>query len=162
MKTVREWMQTEVWSTRTSKRIVVSVLVFVVIAYGALFIFRHWSNPWERQAAKAMLQHAESIRSARSEDFSREVEAGKASEDVAERRVWTLRDEQVETEVSGLIGAAEMCRKSELTPITARREDSAARQQMYEQLAQFGSMMCNVYEMNELSSRHALNTRLGF
>jgi hypothetical protein len=162
MKTVREWMQTEVWSTRTSKKIVLSGLILLLVAFGVLLIFEHWSNPWEHQAAKAMLKHAEMVRSARSEDFSREVEAAKASEDLAERRAWTNRDQQVEAVVSGVIVAAEICRKSELDSIMARREDSVARRQMYEQLAQFGSTMCNVYEMNESASRHALNTRLGF
>jgi hypothetical protein len=162
MKSVREILQTEIWSSRTTKKIVVIVLVLLVFGGAISFLDEYWMNPSEHRAAEEMFKRAEMVRTASRDDIAEKLAIAKESEDIAEKKVWTFRDQYVEFVVSDLIAPAKACRDGELNPVLTRPEDTKAQRSRNEEREQMATLMCNMYEMEETASRHLLNTRLGF
>jgi hypothetical protein len=143
----------EIWSPRTSKRIVwfFSGICLLGIAY--VFLLRYWLNPWERHAVEEVLKSAALVRQANSEDLQKQYDAAKLLQKVIERRAWTMRDEAIGTLASGTISMALICRRSELG--LTKGVDP----QVSSAIGKFG---CSEYERLTQYSNAAIRTRLGF
>ena len=157
MKTsVRGWMHTEVWSPRTTRKIVWSLLSVVALLYIGLFLFRYWFNPLEREAVTKMLDRAAKIRVASVNDLPKQVGLAEGDAKEAEKFEWTIRDRVLETNGAGSMKMAELCRRGELK-LQSQLDPHGADQVMM--LTKFG---CEQYEDDVKYSREALRTHLGF
>ncbi len=95
----REILKTELWSERTSRRILL-VLGFVVVLIFAVNEIRglvnaYWLTHRERQMARIALQQIDSLQGADSlsdEDFNNRVQQVQVRIDEAEKAAWTTRD----------------------------------------------------------------------
>lgn len=152
----REWMQVELWSSRTNKRIV-RILWFVILVVGiGLFFFRYWINPLERQAVAKMLNRAAEIRSASAENLSKQIALSEDDLKVAKRYEWTIRDLVIESSGNSSMKMAGLCRRGELklqTHLDPHESDQVIK------LTRFG---CEQYEDEVKYSKEALRTHLGF
>ena len=155
-KGVREWMQVELWSSRTNKKIV-RIIWFVVVVVGfGLFLLRYWINPLEHQAVVKMLDRAAEIRFASAEDLPKQIALSENDLKVAERYKWSIRDLVVESSGSEAMQMAGLCRRGELK-FQSHLEPHESEQVM--KLTKFG---CEQYEDDVKYSREALRTHLGF
>ena len=159
---VREILQTELWSSRTTNKIAVSVLVLVLLAGGTEFLLEHWLNPWELQALRAVSENAKSVRTASKEDIEQKVGVAKASAAVAEKRAWTLRDHVGASLADGVIFEARMCRRYEINPVAMTPANSQDKGRNEEVRERIGKSMCSSYEVSQQYFRETLNTKLGF
>ncbi|HEY4357562.1 MAG TPA: hypothetical protein VGN16_17550 [Acidobacteriaceae bacterium] len=96
--TVREVLQTELWSKRTSRKILIGFGIVVAVLAVALGIERYWLTPSERNAGRSALAAIDGLQHA--EDMSHEVFhardlMAKNQVDVASRAAWTGRDKVV-------------------------------------------------------------------
>lgn len=113
--TVREFLQIELWSKNTTRKIVkvVGVCFGSLVVVGAVFLALElgWINPHERSTAKIALADIEGLRqiSAESEDEykTRKVKAEVAAESALEA-AWTWRDERICTAISAYLTLVEM------------------------------------------------------
>jgi hypothetical protein len=113
---VRKLLQTELWSKRTTRKILVIVgIVFGIAAviYGGLYAFeKFWLSPGERSAGKVLLQEIDNLQSVSPE--SQEFEAGvleaKKQLELAKNAGITLRDDQIATLLDLYLSDTEMKR----------------------------------------------------
>ena len=96
---IRELLQTELWSKRTTRKILVwSGLVFVVgflALNGWHFVEIHWLTRGERDAAKAALAEIDALQDAgplSDEEFQVRLKAAEAKVKLAEEQPETYRD----------------------------------------------------------------------
>jgi hypothetical protein len=99
---VRELLQTELWSKRTTRRILV-VLVVAVIAFGVVFTVEvKWTSAGERSAARLALAELDALRkfdSGNYEGFAKKTFQADKMIDAADQAAWTLRDERIVREL---------------------------------------------------------------
>jgi len=103
---IRELLKIEVWSKRTTRKVVVVAIVVIGAArlglYGWQYLDRNWLTPGERSAASEALARIDKLREPRSLDenqFSEEKRKAKSQIDCAERKAWTIRDQGVAFEL---------------------------------------------------------------
>jgi hypothetical protein len=111
--TLREFLQIELWSSETSRRVIrktwkivrpIALVsgVLIVLLGVAFEVESRWFTNAERKAGKAALAKIEELdrleRNA-SDGFDVMNDQAKASVVIAEQKVWTLRDRQVSNEL---------------------------------------------------------------
>ena len=99
---VRELLQIELWSKRTSRKILVGIGIVLgigVVGFGALFAFeRYWLTKGEQNAARTALVQIDALQNAGSisdEDFEARDKQAAQRVEVARQAVQTERDERV-------------------------------------------------------------------
>jgi len=154
-KGVREILQKEIWSKRTTKRIAVGISLVVLVVFVGEVFYDGWLNPMERRTAVQIVDRASEIRYAGKDDLEQKVSEAKLLVPLAKHRVWTLRDMVVETLAESQISSAELFRRLELKmyPITPDREESINRMRQ---------MVCSLYPPGDKALRDALSSRSGF
>ena len=107
---VLELLQIELWSKRTSRKILIVsgiVAALVLVAYGAGYgIEIHWLTRGEREAARAALQQIDALHDARSlsdEEFEALERQAEAKVKTAEDAATTLRDDDVAMDLSAYL-----------------------------------------------------------
>ena len=150
-KTVRDWLQTEIWSPRTTKRLLkVTGMVLLVGGISGL-AWTYWLNPVENRDVLAMLKQAQRIRNSSRESFGQQQEKGKEIESQAEDAAWTLRDRRIGAVASATLWFASDCRKLELAASAEAAENKAA---MLQHLAE---TTCKQYETLDTLTRFAVD-----
>ncbi|MGB8030650.1 MAG: hypothetical protein WCF30_13435 [Terracidiphilus sp.] len=96
---IREFLHYEIWSKRTSRRVlVVSTVVLAVLILGLFAlnaVNRNWLTPGERKAAKAALIQLDALQDSgplSNKDFSVRAKQVGREIDEAHRAAWTTRD----------------------------------------------------------------------
>jgi apolipoprotein N-acyltransferase len=104
---VRELLQIEIWSKRTSRKILVWFgVVFGVLVVGFVSLYeieRHWLTPGERSAAKVALAQIDGLQdfaSLSDEDFNAREKQAEAKVEDAKQAAVTERDDWVAFELS--------------------------------------------------------------
>jgi len=96
---IRELLKIEVWSKRTSRKILVGLAIFVAVFVIFFFVDKVWITQGEREAAGSALLLIDSLQSQYSEDDQKDfdVRERKAQEavDAAKHAAWTSRDKQI-------------------------------------------------------------------
>jgi apolipoprotein N-acyltransferase len=99
---VRELLQTEIWSKRTSRKIWVGIgIVFGIAAvgFGTLYLVeRHWLTSGEREAGKAALVQIDALQNfdlISDEDFDARAKQAEEKVEAAKQAALTIRDERV-------------------------------------------------------------------
>ena len=105
---VRELLQIEIWSKRTSRKILVwfgVVLAVVVVGYVFWGVLSwYWLTPGERNAARAALVQFDALQDSGSlsdEEFSARAKQAERSMDNAFRAAWTTRDRMIFFKLEG-------------------------------------------------------------
>jgi hypothetical protein len=103
---VRELLQTELWSKRTTQRMLaVSAVVLAVLLFGIFAldgVNRNWLTPGERKAAKAALTQLDALQDSgalSNKDFSEKAKQAGRKIDDAHRAAWTTRDRTIVAEL---------------------------------------------------------------
>jgi hypothetical protein len=143
----------EIWSPRTTKKIVWFVGIICLIVVTSEFFLRYWLNPWERQTAAEILKSAVVVRYADSEDLRKQFDSTETLKKSADRRAWTMPDYVVGSSSFGAVQMAFICRRYELGLGMDPKSPASIK------LGQFG---CSEYERLTQYSNLAIRTRLGF
>src|ERR1700742_3708480 len=115
----------EIWSPRTTKRLLKIAGVVLVVGFTAGLVLEYWLNPVERRDVSAMLEQARNVRNSSKASFEQQREKGK----------------EIETAASIALFFATNCKKMELAgPAGAASAKIAA---MYQDLAESS---CRDYE----------------
>jgi hypothetical protein len=92
---LRELLQTEIWSKRTTRKIW-KVVGTVLVLVGLWFEVNHyWLTPSERKAARSALAKVDAIEKSdglSKEEFGAKFSEAKQAVDATEREAWTTRD----------------------------------------------------------------------
>ena len=104
---IRELLQREVWSKRTSRKILV-VLATVVAGFVSWFLLdQHWLTQSERNTGRTALMQIDSLQILRSDsddkDFDDSMQRTQRAVEAAERAAWTTRDKQIASILSGYL-----------------------------------------------------------
>jgi len=108
---LREFLQIEIWSKRTSRRILIGL---VVIAFGfALFyaVSTRWTSPAERNAGREALARIDTLQSllnGSDEEYGAVDSQAKKKVDEAGQSSLTLRDKQIVAALSVYLDLIEM------------------------------------------------------
>jgi len=104
-KTVREWMQTEVWSRRTTKKIVISISVFVVVGswlvvfvIGGWLVWGSWVSPMEKRAMKVALDRIDEVANCKASEqqgCEERLQAARTGILVCQKNEFTAYDKQL-------------------------------------------------------------------
>jgi hypothetical protein len=95
---VRELLQKEVWSKRTSRKVLIGFGTVVVGFCVWYALDRHWITPSERNAARAALAQIEVLQNSKEmsdAEYDVRVRRAKESVDKAEQAAWTTRDKLI-------------------------------------------------------------------
>ena len=103
---VRELLQTEIWSKRTTRKLlkafvatVVGLAVVIAVFAGWVYVEAHWLTRGEREAAKSALLLLDSLQSQFSQldqgDFETAEQKAQQAIDSARQAAWTSRDMDV-------------------------------------------------------------------
>jgi hypothetical protein len=108
---VREFLQTELWSKETSRKIFIGfgIVVAGLIAWTA--IEQHWLTPGERKAARVAMEQIDSLQNFESiskSDFAVKDGQAKQEVDVAQRAAWTERDKEFAIALSMYLNLTEI------------------------------------------------------
>jgi hypothetical protein len=151
-KTVRDWLQMEIWSPRTTKRLLKIAGAVLVVGFTAGLVLEYWLNPVERRDVSAMLEQARNVRNSSKASFEQQREKGTEIESQAEGAAWTLRDKRIETAASIALFFATNCKKMELAGSAGAASGKVAA--MYQDLAESS---CKDYETLDTLTRFALD-----
>jgi hypothetical protein len=99
---VRELLRYEVWSKRTSRKILVwsGTLLGFVIAFLSIWILieRHWLTPGERRAGREALVQVDALQDFKSmsaEEFNKRLHGAEDKINAARLSAWTWRDKSI-------------------------------------------------------------------
>jgi hypothetical protein len=99
---LRELLQIELWSKRTTRRILVGFVV-AVIAFGVVFTVEvKWTTPGERDAAKRALAELDALQKLDSGNYQESAKKTFQADkmiDAADQAASTLRDERIVREL---------------------------------------------------------------
>ena len=116
---IRELLHKEIWSKRTSRKILIGFGIVVVgfVVWNALD--GHWITPPERNAARAALAQIEVLQNSK-EMSDAEYEEGtrraKERVDTAEQAAWTSRDKLIAASLLGYLAVTDMQRSEQKSP----------------------------------------------
>ncbi|MGD0444936.1 MAG: hypothetical protein ABSA39_13465 [Edaphobacter sp.] len=138
--TVREVLQIEIWSKRTSRKILIGlgiVVVLLVVGFVVLnTLDERWITPPERRAGRAALAQIEVLQNSDQLSDS-EYDAGalqaKHKIDTAEQAAWTAQDQRIAAMLLGYFVSSDekrSHRKLKLPP--ERPEDEALNKQAFQ------------------------------
>jgi hypothetical protein len=156
-------MQIEVWSARTTKKIIYVLLVVYLVVEGSFFVLKRWINPLERHAAVQVFEDASKVRHAKREDLGNAIVHAESSEKLAENRKWTIRDQRMAGFADNTIFFAKKCRSWELGLIPPLPESFVKQHEdLARQRDESEKSWCSNYELADRLGRDALRSRLGF
>jgi len=116
---IRERLQKEIWSKRTSRKIFVGFGI-VVIGFAVLFaVDEHWITPREHNAARAALAQIEVLQNSKEmSDAGYDEGARRAKERVvrAEQAALTSRDKLIAAALFGYLAATDLQRSEQKSP----------------------------------------------
>jgi len=95
---VRELLQTEIWSKRTTRRIWKVVGTVLVVALFCFVVNRFWLTPSERKVARVALNLIDALENSdglAKEEFDSRSDRAREAVEIAERKAWTARDKTV-------------------------------------------------------------------
>jgi hypothetical protein len=104
--TLRELLQREIWSKRTTRRIwIVSACMAVLglVVFGWHQLDTHWLTPPERAAGRAALQEIEVLEGASDQQFDSQEQKASRVIEAAEKAAWTRRDRQISGVLAGYL-----------------------------------------------------------
>jgi hypothetical protein len=111
---IRELLQTEIWSKRTSRKILVVtgiVLGILALGIGSLYeVNERWLTPREKSLAKAAFAQIDALQDVASfsdEDFDAKSKDAEAKVKAAQQAAMTVRDEQIAFVLDGYRGEIE-------------------------------------------------------
>lgn len=114
---VRKLLQTELWSKRTTRKMLVGIgiaLVLLVVGYGVWYeVEVHWLTQGERNAAKDALREIDALQDANSlndEEFRIRLEQTSTKVQRAEDVALTYRDNFLQMKLSAYLTGIEMDR----------------------------------------------------
>ena len=154
MKSVREVLQTEIWSSRTSKWIL--VVLGVVIVGGV--VYTDWLSPAERRACSEVLNDASSIRQNGARDSVVEESQANSRKADTDGAAWTMRDKVVAMLADSTLEAATACSKFEEKGRMAKTSEGAP----VLDYSRIAASTCSQYAQLDQLTRKALATKTGF
>lgn len=117
--TIREILQIEIWSKRTSRKILIG-LGIVVAGFVVWFaVDGHWITPPERNAARAALAQIEVLQNSKemsNAEYDEGTRRAKESLDKAEHAAWTSRDKSIAAALFFYLAAKELQRSDQKSP----------------------------------------------
>jgi hypothetical protein len=108
---VRELLQTELWSKRTSRKIFFGIGIIVEGLIAWIVAEMYWLTPGERKAARIAMEQIDSLQSFESiskSDFAVKDGQAKQEVDVALRAAWTERDKEFAIALSMYLNLTEI------------------------------------------------------
>jgi hypothetical protein len=138
--TIREILQIEIWSKRTSRRILIGLGIVVVLLVVGFIVLNaldeRWITPQERKAGRAALAQIEVLQNFDQMSDS-EYDAGaiqaKQKIDAAEQAAWTAQDKRIALMLFGYFASTDekrSHRKFKLPP--ERPQDEALNKQAFQ------------------------------
>jgi predicted negative regulator of RcsB-dependent stress response len=113
---IRELLQTELWSKRTTQGILIGFALAVMGFWAWNYVDDHWLTRGEQKTAKSALVLIDSLQLQSTEDDQKDFEAGKQKAEqavkVAEQAAWTTRDKQVFSALSNYLNEVGLDRNS--------------------------------------------------
>src|ERR1700735_4114036 len=104
---VRDLLRYEIWSKRTTRRILIGVVIFIGLIFVSNWIWTeyelHWITSGERKAAKAALAEIDSLAAAGTlsdQEWEARTQQAKARIEATRRSAKTYRDVFVEDDLS--------------------------------------------------------------
>jgi hypothetical protein len=117
---IREVLQTEIWTTKTSKtifRIIVKTLAFVGLAVICWVVWEVTSTRWltgsERRVAQVALSQIDALQyfnSFTDDKYGADYKKAAASVSAAEQAAWTSRDKSIAEALSGYLMITDVAR----------------------------------------------------
>ena len=111
---IRELLRTEVWSKKTSRRVLIGIGI-VLVGFGSwVAIELCWLSPGERDAARIALAQIDSLQridSIRDDDFSAGDKQAARSVEIAKQTAWTERDKDITELLSMFLGFTQIDRE---------------------------------------------------
>ena len=105
---IRELLQTEIWSKRTSRKLFVGIGIVFVLFYSGnaalSLIGQHWLTPGERNAAREALLQIDELQNlvqSSDQDFNAKAKMVQQAVDFADKAAWTARDRHIVGELMG-------------------------------------------------------------
>ena len=122
MKT-RELLQIELWSKRTTRKILVGLGIVYLGVVAWFAVDRYWLTPGERSAGRAALVQIDELQNFGSdgiEDFAVRARQAKEKLEAAQQAAWTMRDKAVATGLTAYLSLTlidqEMQRRQSIQP----------------------------------------------
>jgi hypothetical protein len=113
---VRELLQKEIWSKKTSRKILIGFGIVVVGFCVWYALDRYWITPPERNAARVALAQIDALQKF-NEMSDAEYDAGalqaKGKVDTAGQVAWTSRDEKIAAALEGYLGVTQVERSDQ-------------------------------------------------
>jgi hypothetical protein len=112
---IRELLQYEIWSKRTTRRILVGIGIVVAGYFAGAAINEHWISPGEHSAGREALVQIETLRKIdpeKDKDFELGVQRAKQRIETAKNAAWTARDTFLTLDLSGYLLMTEIDRKT--------------------------------------------------
>jgi len=113
---LRELLKTELWSKRTSRKILVWLGIVIAGFFVCCAIEQYWTTPGEHKAARAALAQIDALQNLEfvsDEDFSARDKQAERQVDIARNAAWTERDKILAMDLSAYLGLTETICKSE-------------------------------------------------
>jgi hypothetical protein len=108
---VRELLQTEIWSKRTSRRILVVIGIIAFVGFSFFEIDGHWISWAERKTARAALTEIDALQSFGSmseAEYKERLSHAKGTVEAADKAGWTRRDLAVSSLLSAYLSEVEI------------------------------------------------------
>ena len=111
----RELLQIEIWSKRTTRKILVGIGIVLAGYFAWAAIWEYWISPGERSAGKEALIQIETLQKLDPEagkDFELGVQQARQKIETARAAAWTTRDSFLTLDLSMYLLTTEVDRKS--------------------------------------------------
>jgi hypothetical protein len=110
---IRELLQVEIWSKRTTRKILVGFAVVVGFLVAWQVLERYWLTPGERRAGKEAVVQIDAMQNLgliSDEDFDAKDKQAAGKVEAAEHAAWTDRDKGIADLISGYLMMTEVDR----------------------------------------------------
>jgi hypothetical protein len=112
---IRELLQTEIWSKRTTRKILIGIGIVVAGYFAWAAVDEHWISPGEHRAGREALVQIETLKKIDPEedkDFEIGVQQARQRIEAAKKAAWTTRDTFLTLDLSGYLLMTEIDRKA--------------------------------------------------
>src|SRR5580704_576916 len=112
---IRELLQIELWSKRTTWKILVGIGIVVAGYFAWAAVDEHWISPGEHRAGREALVQIETLKKIdpeKDKDFELGVQRAKQRIETAKNAAWTARDTFLTLDLSGYLLMTEIDRKA--------------------------------------------------
>jgi hypothetical protein len=137
---LRELLQIEIWSKRTTRKLLVAIGIVVSGYFVWTAVEEHWISPGERKAGREALVQIDALRKIdpeKDEDFGLGVQQAKQKIETAKEAAWTTRDTFLTLDLSMYLLAAEVDREAPAIReklLRGKASSSDSRQRLVEEL----------------------------